>query len=311
MTARLLLLLLLLVATDGNAKKLYQYQDEQGVAHFTDQLPDTPQIVKVRQLKPAPKQRVRLEQTGEKGSPDFYIVNDYPGPIEVEVDWGDHENVVIKPDLPHRFVVGPGKSGILFRARGSPGAQSWRLGLKYPYMIGAPMPDYVSHALYLPPIAAGSRYRITQAFDGEFTHNDGQNRYAVDIMMPIDTPIYAARGGVVFDVDDDYFSHGSEQSYATKGNSIRILHDDGSMAVYAHLALEKAQVQTGQKVAAGQRIAYSGNTGMTTGPHLHFAVQVNKGMELVSVPFKFTDAEGRPAEPRLGMWLSGIGTSPH
>ncbi len=78
---------------------------------------------------------------------------------------------------------------------------------------------------------------------------------------------------------------------------MRILHGDGSMAIYAHLALEKARVYPGLKVSSGQLIGFSGNTGFTIGPHLHFAVQINKDMELVSVPFKFTGLDGVAREP--------------
>ena len=45
-------------------------------------------------------------------------------------------------------------------------------------------------------------------------------------------------------------------------------------------------VRAGQTVNAGQRIGLSGNTGFSTRPHLHFAVQVNRGMQLVSIPFR-------------------------
>jgi len=121
--------------------------------------------------------------------------------------------------------------------------------------------------------------------------------------MPVDTPIYAARAGVVMEVDNDFYKSGAKKAYKSRANSIRILHADGSMAIYAHLALEKAQAYPGLKVSAGQLIGYSGNTGFSSGPHLHFAVQLNKGMELVSVPFKFMGTDGLAKEPVVGSLL--------
>jgi murein DD-endopeptidase MepM/ murein hydrolase activator NlpD len=82
------------------------------------------------------------------------------------------------------------------------------------------------------------------------------------------------------------------------------------MAVYAHLALEQARVQPGSKVRAGDLIGFSGNTGFTSGPHLHFAVQINQGMELVSVPFQFLDVKRSPFQPQLGDWLQGFNGAP-
>ena len=73
---------------------------------------------------------------------------------------------------------------------------------------------------------------------------------------------------------------------------MRILHDDGTMAMYAHLKPEGVLVRIGQRVHAGQPIGLSGNTGFTTGPHLHFAVQVNRGMRLESVPFRMNGPQG-------------------
>ncbi len=298
--------LLILACSSGIAKKLYKYQDEHGVWHFTDRLPDTEREVEVRQLMPAATQWVKLEKSGSKSKPDFYAINEFSGPVEIAVDWEQHQNAIASPSLPRRFVVGPGKSDTLFSVRGAPKARSWQISLNYRYVIGKPLPDYVSAIPYYPPIAPGSHYQITQAFGGEFSHQDEQNRYAVDIMMPVETPIYAARSGVVLEVQNDYFNGGTLQAYVHQANSVRILHDDGSMAVYAHLELEKAQVAAGQQVYEGELIAYSGNTGFTTGPHLHFAIQVNRGMELVSVPFQFIFPDGRVLDPHLGMWLEGF-----
>jgi murein DD-endopeptidase MepM/ murein hydrolase activator NlpD len=77
-----------------------------------------------------------------------------------------------------------------------------------------------------------------------------------------------------------------------RANYIRILHDDGSMAVYAHLAPEGTQVRPGQRVRRGERIGLSGNTGYSGGPHLHFVVQVNRGMRLESIPFRMFGPRG-------------------
>jgi murein DD-endopeptidase MepM/ murein hydrolase activator NlpD len=55
--------------------------------------------------------------------------------------------------------------------------------------------------LYLTPIALDASFKISQSFGGTFSHMDTQNKYAVDISMPIEIPIYAARDGIVMSVD--------------------------------------------------------------------------------------------------------------
>lgn len=307
MKLRLFIVILLsFCALSAAAKKLYKYQDGQGVWHYTDKPPKTEQPVTVRQLKVASKQQVWLLQSGEERKPQFYIRNDYPGPVEVEVIFSEQENARSTPELPQRFVIEPGQSQTLFEVGGIDQSLSWHYTLKYRYTIGSPLAQYAAGESYLPPIAPNASFQISQAFGGSFSHTDEQNKYAVDIAMPIDTPVYAARAGMVVEVENDFFKGGTNKAYGAKANSIRILHDDGSMAIYAHLELEKAQVYPGLKVIAGQLIGYSGNTGFSSGPHLHFAVQINKGMALVSTPFKFTTWDGLAEEPIMGAWLKGL-----
>ncbi|WP_031434212.1 peptidoglycan DD-metalloendopeptidase family protein [Methylomarinum vadi] len=300
--------ILLSLTMPVSAKKLYKYQDENGHWHYTDQKPGEGQEYESRQLKSEPKRHVWLEKSGTRDKPEFTIRNTYYGPIEVEISFTERQNARAEPELPHRFVVEPGASDTLFSVTGASRFESWRFTLQYRYTLGDPAAKHRADTVYLPPVEPGKRFRITQAFGGDFSHHDEQNHYAVDIDMPIDTPVHAARAGVVMDVENDYFKNGTERAYKSRANSIRILHVDGSMAVYAHLALEKAQVYPGMRVEAGQLIGYSGNTGFSTGPHLHFAVQVNRGMQLSSVPFKFANDNGAPSEPRAGMWLSGLTT---
>ncbi|MFH1172919.1 MAG: peptidoglycan DD-metalloendopeptidase family protein [bacterium] len=99
----------------------------------------------------------------------------------------------------------------------------------------------------------GSR-RITQYFS--WRHS------GVDIGIPIGTPIYASEAGVVIGV-------GWSGGY---GNQIVVDHGNGKTTRYAHLS--QVYVKKGQAVEKGQTIALSGNTGWSTGPHLHFEVMI-------------------------------------
>jgi murein DD-endopeptidase MepM/ murein hydrolase activator NlpD len=296
---------LMLMSTAVCAKKLYKYQDADGKWHFTDKAPADGQSAEVRQLKAEPKRYVWLEKTSNANRPEFFVLNNYQGMIEVEISLSRQDNASTVPTLPQRFVVAPGRSPMLFTAMAIDNRKPWGFEANYKYMIGEPLPDYQNNALYQPPLAGGGRHQVSQAAGGEFSHSDPENYYAVDIAMPEGTPVHAARSGVVLEVNNDYFGNSTEQAYKSRANSIRVLHDDGSMAVYAHLALEKAQTYPGMKVKAGQLLGYSGNTGYSTGPHLHFAVQINTGMALKSIPVTFVRADGTRFEAKVGDWLEG------
>jgi len=108
------------------------------------------------------------------------------------------------------------------------------------------------------------------------------------------------------DVEEDFNRAGNDlKEDGDKANHVRILHDDGTMALYAHLDLASVSVGRGARVAAGQAIARSGNTGFSTGPHLHFVIQQNVGMDIRSVPFRFRLAGGGSDVPHENQLLAG------
>jgi murein DD-endopeptidase MepM/ murein hydrolase activator NlpD len=80
-------------------------------------------------------------------------------------------------------------------------------------------------------------------------------------------------------------------SYIDKANTVAIVHDDGTVAEYAHLSPGPDSVKPGQRVAAGELLGYSGNTGYSSGPHLHFIVSrptvADGKVTRVSVPIQF------------------------
>lgn len=127
------------------------------------------------------------------------------------------------------------------------------------------------------------RHAISQGVNGSFSHNTPQSRYAVDIAMPEGTAIYAARSGTVVKVKNDQ----SGKSSNPNGNYLRILHHDGTSSAYLHLQHGSIVVKAGQRVEKGRHVASSGNTGRSTGPHLHFVVQRYVSNRFESIPFRF------------------------
>ena len=85
---------------------------------------------------------------------------------------------------------------------------------------------------------------------------------------------------------------------------VRILHDDGTYAIYAHLNTNTIRVKPGDRVERGQYIADSGNTGYSSGPHLHFAVVRNVGLRVESVPVTFLGANSVTVIPASGNLLT-------
>ncbi|MDH3267085.1 MAG: M23 family metallopeptidase, partial [Gammaproteobacteria bacterium] len=114
-----------------------------------------------------------------------------------------------------------------------------------------------------------------------------------------------ARDGIVFDVASNNFRNGQDiDRDGPAANVVRILHDDGTYAIYAHLNTNTIRVRPGDRVNRGDYIADSGNTGYSTGPHLHFAVVRNIGLRIQSVPVTFTGANAQSVTPASGQLLT-------
>ncbi|MEU7602524.1 M23 family metallopeptidase [Streptomyces sp. NPDC041003] len=101
-----------------------------------------------------------------------------------------------------------------------------------------------------------------------------------DFAVPVGTPVKSAAAGTVVKAGPN--GGGDGPAY---GNAVVIKHANNTYSQYAHLS--KIQVKIGQKVAASQRIALSGNTGNSSGPHLHFEIRTtpNYGSAVNPVAF--------------------------
>ena len=124
------------------------------------------------------------------------------------------------------------------------------------------------------------KIRITQYFGNtEFSTKNpsvykGTGHNGIDLAASIGTPVRSAGVGTVTEVISK-----STAQRCGYGKWIAIKHPNGLSTVYAHLSLPSVVV--GQAVDAGQVIGYSGNTGFSTGPHLHFGVYVTQGLQTI------------------------------
>jgi murein DD-endopeptidase MepM/ murein hydrolase activator NlpD len=154
--------------------------------------------------------------------------------------------------------------------------------------------------LYMLPYASGKSYRVLQGYGSRFSHR-GLEQFAVDFNMAIGTPVHAARAGVVAKIVESHDKGCWENGCGAFANYVVILHSDGTTGEYYHLAKNGALVEVGDKVAAGQQIALSGNTGHTTMPHLHFAVyRAAEWGNTQSIPVRFLSTSGIVEKPRRG-----------
>jgi hypothetical protein len=290
------------------AKNIYKYQDEDGIWHFTDRAPEEHVPFETVYMEREPEPRIHLRQDGTKESPVYRVFNDFWGPVEVELKVTDAVNILTEPPLPARFVVPGQKEQVLVGLGALDPRRGFQYRLKMASVPGRPIPAPVENMVVLPPFAPGEEYGISQGFQGERTHQSPDSEFAIDIVMPVGTAVHAVRAGRVMDVEEDFNRGGTDlEKFADKANHVRILHDDGTMALYAHLDLASVSVRPGARVRSGQRIARSGNTGFSSGPHLHFAIQQNVGMKLISIPFKFQTEEGVPQTPQERQFVRGTG----
>jgi murein DD-endopeptidase MepM/ murein hydrolase activator NlpD len=286
---------------------IYIWEDEEGVTHFADRKPRAAadHEITIQRAEAEPKDLISVRRTGPQDDPVWLFDNRIYGPVTVRIALAEADNVVTEPRLPADFVLASRQQRELVTIGPLDERRSWRYRFETAALPGRSDARHRPERPYRPPIPPGSRHRIGQAFGGEHSHRSAGSYHAVDIQMPLGTPVHAARGGRVMDVARHFHGAGDNPEYdGPRANFVRILHDDGSMAVYAHLDFEGVTVRPGQRVARGAVIGRSGNTGFSTGPHLHFVVQVNRDMQLVSVPFEFEDENGRAVAPASGQRLT-------
>jgi len=287
-----------------SAQTAYKYRDANGQWVFTDHAP--PASTSAAQ-DPQPDSSFSLDRRNETlhmtiersdngHTTLFTAINDCLCIATFQAKIIRSKDPAIQDGSEYLSLLQPRSQRLLVRVdnagRSAPDLQyAWRIAL------GSPEAKHAPPGPYRVPFAIGSTFMVSQAYPSKFTHTTPDSEYAVDMALPDETSIYAARDGVVINVRHDGFRGGLTPAMMDQANVVEILHDDGTIAMYAHLHWDSIRVHIGQHVHRGEYLANSGSTGFSSGPHLHFAVLRNNGYTNVSVPIEFAGPSGISITP--------------
>jgi murein DD-endopeptidase MepM/ murein hydrolase activator NlpD len=243
-------------------------------------------------------------ERGENGA-SLFAVNRLDAPVSLLLEFPVLENMTSSAALPVKAVVLAGARKRLAEIRANEEAESFSWRSSWHWTTGVLDARHDANTRYWAPWSPNFRFEVGQAVGGTFSHT-GKSHFAFDFWMPSGTPIRAARGGSVVRAIENFSRGGLEEQFKKRANLIFILHEDGTIARYLHLKQGGAHVDVGDRVAAGDLIGYSGNTGYSQNPHLHFDVfTVDQDLEWQTVDIRFAINTPDGFRPESGQILNG------
>lgn len=227
---------------------------------------------------------------------DFYASNSGYCTYQFEVAFTELTNAKTTVPMPYYGVIGASRQNVLLFGLAPESKGKYKYRYKFKFHIGDP--DSARHDdsyKYVIPFEKGTGRKVQQGYGGAFSH-DGWMKYSIDFPVPVGTKVCAARDGIVALIKSDSNTAGKTRQFMQYGNYIVIAHNDGTFAEYVHLKQGGNIVSAGDRVAAGDVIGLSGNTGFSTSPHLHFMVVKPERIGLWSIPVKFLGEGGSAIE---------------
>jgi murein DD-endopeptidase MepM/ murein hydrolase activator NlpD len=285
---------LLAVALPGallEAQSAYRYRDANGQWVFSDRTVGTRAADALALEHAREALHIGVERADTEAATELIAANDCLCVATLRITILESDFAQIAKGGSYQATLAPGERHTLLRAP-RPGSGQGELQFTVATALGSPKAVHSPTHPYRAPFALGATFTVSQAYPTRITHVTPDSQYAVDFAMPDGTPVYAAREGTVINVRHDSFRGAPAPAMLDQANFILILHADGTIGVYGHLQWDSIRVRIGQQVVRGEYIANSGNTGFTTGPHLHFAVWRNTGTGDVSIPVQFAGVGG-------------------
>ncbi len=209
-----------------------------------------------------------------------------PAPCWVVLEPHALSNVKALQATPFTVRLEPGETRTAGLLAIEDAAMPHRYETKWRVLPGNPNAVHDDRWHYRMPFGGSQMIPISQGYNGRFSHK-GASAYALDFPMPSGTPILASRGGTIVEVVSDRVASGIRTGESEGDNRVVIEHLDGTFAVYAHLR-HGGPTLVGQRVQSGDLIGLSGDTGFSTGPHLHFEVyKIGNNGQRQSISVKF------------------------
>ncbi len=225
------------------------------------------------------------EEPGPDGTTQLYATNSGYCPLSIILDFDKIKNLKVKQNLPIKKVIPNGEEPVLLATLIPQKNKSTEYNIKLAYFLGNTLKtEHDDDYVYLLPFEKGKKCVIGQGYNGKYSHA-GLN--AIDFDMKVGTKVCASRPGIVVAVKKDSDQGCKTSKCKSLANYVLIYHDDGTFASYVHLKKDGVLVEAGDHITAGQVIGISGNTGWSSGPHLHFEVYIPREGENVGVQTKF------------------------
>lgn len=230
--------------------------------------------------------RLKLYRENEGKAYMIFADNDEYAPISLEYSYTAtnmssslaNKKVVIIPAKSKKFLIS--KLNAVDAKKGT--------SFKYNvfYVFGDVNAQHSENNTYSLPFEKHKKYVVYQGYNGKFSH---QNANSIDFSLQLGNEVHAARAGKVVQVVIKNNQNCTTRNCAKFSNKIFILHNDGTLAEYVHLKQHGSAVQIGDQISEGQLIGFSGNTGWSKGPHLHFSVftpKINGERNYLKTKFK-------------------------
>lgn len=218
-------------------------------------------------------------------NPELYPVSMTMSLELTNLSFSEHEKkIYVIPPAKQRFKIGE-------LTRGRNGATKFR----YNYRTtqgDVTVSNYDTGYVYDLPFQKGKSFKLFQGYNGSFSH---RQENALDFSMPEGTEVLAAREGTVVAIVQHNTESCLKEECKKYNNYITVMHPDGTFGHYVHIKYNGAKAKLGDVVKKGDVIAYSGNVGWSSGPHLHFVCFLGRFEKRLALATRFkVDPAGTP-----------------